>query len=262
MELPHIGEHCSEVACRQLDFLPFTCSHCKKIFCLQHHKVANHHCTEARLVDVQVPVCPLCDQAVPAPRGQPPDIAISQHLDNNCKVKKEKIFTNKCCYRGCKKKEMMPIECRDCGLNFCLSHRHPNDHTCSKVRRISSTANTSAQDNFPSHGSFLQSLRDQAAARFGPNPFTAVNSSSSHTSGGVSAAAVSRIQAGMSEDEALARALAESEQQVRVATTTAPSSSSPATPADDDLLLQQAIAASLRDTRASQRRSSQDCRLL
>ncbi|KAF2356800.1 Zinc finger AN1-type [Trinorchestia longiramus] len=262
MELPHIGEHCSEVACRQLDFLPFTCSLCKKIYCLQHHKVSAHDCTEARTVDVQVPVCPLCDQAVPAPRGQPPDIAISRHLDDNCKVKKKKIFTNKCCYTNCKKKEMMPIECRDCGLNFCLSHRHPNDHQCSKVRSKSSSAGAE-HSAYPSQGSFLQSLRDQAAARFGPNPFN-LNSRSPNTAS--TSAATARVQANMSEDEALARALVASEQQARVErmqeTSTRNTTSSPA---DEDALLQEAIAASLREANgppASSRRASHDCQLL
>ncbi|CAH2227391.1 jg16560, partial [Pararge aegeria aegeria] len=40
------------------------------------------------------------------------------------------VFTNKCSYKGCKTKEMVPLVCAECSLNFCLRHRHTADHTC------------------------------------------------------------------------------------------------------------------------------------
>lgn len=32
--------------------------------------------------------------------------------------------------KGCKQKEMMPVVCPECQKNFCLSHRHAQDHKC------------------------------------------------------------------------------------------------------------------------------------
>ena len=32
--------------------------------------------------------------------------------------------------RGSEKKELMPLICDVCKLNFCLTHRHPSDHDC------------------------------------------------------------------------------------------------------------------------------------
>ncbi|ODQ79211.1 hypothetical protein BABINDRAFT_26961, partial [Babjeviella inositovora NRRL Y-12698] len=39
-----IGKHCQY--CNQLDFLPFTCPHCKLTLCLDHQKVDAHKCAE------------------------------------------------------------------------------------------------------------------------------------------------------------------------------------------------------------------------
>ncbi|CAL4112507.1 unnamed protein product, partial [Meganyctiphanes norvegica] len=130
MELPHMGTHCAESACRQLDFLPFTCDLCKKEFCVDHHKYDKHNCSESYRRDVQVPICPLCDQPVPSKRDQPPDLAVNDHLENNCKSKKKKIYTNRCSFGVCKTKEMVPVSCDSCKQNFCLRHRHTIDHEC------------------------------------------------------------------------------------------------------------------------------------
>ena len=79
----------------------------------------------------QVPVCPLCSQPVPVSRGSVPDHAVSQHIENNCETrKKAKVFSNKCNKAKCKKKELVPLTCGVCKLNFCLTHRHPADHDC------------------------------------------------------------------------------------------------------------------------------------
>merc|ERR1712213_124917 len=97
MELPHIGDQCSEKSCRQLDFLPVKCDGCKKSFCGQHWTYEGHNCSTPRLKDVQVPVCPLCDKPVPSKPGALPDEAVSRHLDRDCRAdqkKKSKMFQN------------------------------------------------------------------------------------------------------------------------------------------------------------------------
>lgn len=39
-------------------------------------------------------------------------------------------YTNKCSLKGCKVKELVPCICQKCRLNFCLKHRHSQDHYC------------------------------------------------------------------------------------------------------------------------------------
>lgn len=131
MELPDLGKHCSEDTCKQLDFLPLKCDACEDLFCKDHITYDQHKCTSAYKKDVQIPVCPLCGTPVPVKKGELADLAVSQHIDRRCTLKpKQKIFTNRCCKPGCKKKELMKIECDQCHNNFCLSHRHPLDHDC------------------------------------------------------------------------------------------------------------------------------------
>ena len=80
---------------------------------------------------LQVPVCPLCSQPIPVPRGAVPDLVVSEHIENNCQLRSKKaVFSNRCNKAKCKKKELVPVVCETCRLNFCLTHRHPTDHDC------------------------------------------------------------------------------------------------------------------------------------
>ena len=84
---------------------------------------------------MKVPVCPLCQRPIPVTkRGDPPDLAVSRHIDSECQSdpakERRKVFDQRCAVRKCKKKEMIKIRCDDCGRNHCLSHRHPQDHDC------------------------------------------------------------------------------------------------------------------------------------
>ncbi|XP_069838137.1 AN1-type zinc finger protein 2A isoform X2 [Dendropsophus ebraccatus] len=148
MEFPDLGKHCSEVTCKQLDFLPIKCDACEDVFCKDHITYYQHNCPSAYKKDVQVPVCPLCGTAVPVRRGELADIAVGKHIDRNCSYdsskRKQKIFTNRCCKPGCKKKELMKIECDQCHSNFCLSHRHPLDHDCTSKGQALSKAGYAA----------------------------------------------------------------------------------------------------------------------
>ena len=123
MELPHIGDQCAEKSCRQLDFLPVKCDGCKQKFCGQHWTYQGHDCPSPRLKDVQVPVCPLCDKPVPSKPGAVPDEAVSIHLDRDCKSGKQR--TPRCSKAKCKVRELIKVDCGQCGQNFCLKHRHP-----------------------------------------------------------------------------------------------------------------------------------------
>jgi len=116
-------------------FLPVKCDGCKKIFCGDHYSYTGHNCPVAYKKNVQVPVCPLCSAPVPGNLNELPDIRVSRHIDNDCKSdtavnRRQKVYTNRCTLKGCKQKEMIPVICDKCNFNFCLKHRHPQDHSC------------------------------------------------------------------------------------------------------------------------------------
>nr|XP_006112912.1 AN1-type zinc finger protein 2A [Pelodiscus sinensis]XP_014436444.1 AN1-type zinc finger protein 2A [Pelodiscus sinensis] len=131
MEFPDLGKHCSEKTCKQLDFLPLKCDACEEVFCKDHITYDKHKCTSAYKKDVQVPVCPLCNTPIPVRRGEMPDIVVGAHMDKDCKYDPtQRVFTNKCSKEGCKRKEMIKLICNHCHGNFCIKHRHPQDHDC------------------------------------------------------------------------------------------------------------------------------------
>ncbi|ODM92148.1 AN1-type zinc finger protein 2B [Orchesella cincta] len=147
MEFPHLGKHCSEDHCRRLDFLPVKCDGCSKIFCGDHYSYVGHNCPAAYKKNVQVPACPLCNALIPGKadevslychfriHGDLPDIRVSRHIDADCKsdtavTRRTKVYNNRCSLKGCKQKELVPVLCDRCNLNYCLKHRHPQDHSC------------------------------------------------------------------------------------------------------------------------------------
>ncbi|CAG0883676.1 unnamed protein product, partial [Darwinula stevensoni] len=123
------------------DFLPVKCDACSKVFCNHHIQYASHSCPESYRKNVQVPICPLCGIAVPIKKGEMPDIRVGEHIDNNCNsdvaLSKQKVYANRCQVKGCKGREVIPIHCPDCNLNFCLRHRHGSDHDCRGVTSVS-----------------------------------------------------------------------------------------------------------------------------
>ncbi|XP_075982202.1 AN1-type zinc finger protein 2A [Anticarsia gemmatalis] len=193
MEFPHIGKNCSFKSCNKLDFLPMKCGACKEVFCSDHFAYAKHECPEPNTCDIQVPVCPLCSAPVPGRRGEPPDVAVGAHIDNQCtsdpaRERRNKVFTNRCSFKGCKTKEMVPLVCGECALNFCLRHRHATDHSCEGK---------------------LAAKRRQAAAAAMARMKAADNRVIQNTTPVTAPVTTfSEVQGNMSEDEALAHALA------------------------------------------------------
>lgn len=136
MELPHIGKHCAKSDCNKLDFLPIKCDACKLLFCDEHFRYNSHNCKNAYQKDNQVPVCPLCSIPISVQKGLHPDYVVSNHIDSDCQSdpakSRRKVFTNKCSFKKCKNKEVIPVICSECSQNFCLKHRHPADHICER----------------------------------------------------------------------------------------------------------------------------------
>ncbi|RMC18632.1 hypothetical protein DUI87_04528 [Hirundo rustica rustica] len=221
MEFPDLGAHCSWSACQRLDFLPLKCDACEQIFCTDHIAYAQHDCTSAYKKDVQVPVCPLCNTPVPVRREEMPDIVVGEHIDRDCKSdpaqRKRKIFTNKCLKPGCKQKEMMKVICDQCHKNYCLKHRHPLDHDCTGAGHPLSKAGGG---------------RAAASQTRSTSPPAVM------------------LQNGLSEEEALQRAL-----ELSLAESARSSAQSPSTQEEEDLALAQALSASEAEYQQSQRQA-------
>lgn len=229
MELPHIGEHCALQQCNQLDFLPVKCDACLKVFCLEHYRYERHHCETARNKDFQVPVCPLCMQPVVSKRDQPPDLAVSQHIDQFCtkndllKNYRQRRTTNlqACAYKSCKQKDLIYLQCADCKAKFCIKHRHPTDHLCvgqTSTLGSSITNNwNSFKDTCSSNASSSYSMiknKAQQITKSGKAALSGITANSDGTqanrawpSGGTG---ISNLQGNLSEQEALAIAIRES----------------------------------------------------
>lgn len=136
MEFPDIGKHCALKECHQLDFLPFTCSHCKQAFCSDHWRVDAHTCPkyDPSQNDHRVPVCPICHQAVPTPRGEDPNLRMDRHITSECGKAKARN-ANICNAKKCHTHMVVPIQCSTCRKQFCPKHRFPVDHqVCRGIR--------------------------------------------------------------------------------------------------------------------------------
>ncbi|XP_040417091.1 AN1-type zinc finger protein 2B isoform X1 [Cygnus olor] len=252
MEFPELGEHCSWAPCQRLDFLPLKCDACQQIFCTDHVAYAQHACTSAYKKDVQVPVCPLCNTPVPVRRGEMPDVVVGEHIDRHCKAdpaqRKRKIFTNKCLKPGCKQKEMMKVICEQCHRNYCLKHRHPLDHDCGGAGHSLSKAGHAALARAQASSSKAVTTPSSGAARPADSPSARGRAAASQTPSTSPPAAV--LQNGLSEEEALQRAL-----ELSLAESAQGSAQPPSTQEEEDLALAQALSASEAEYQQLQRQA-------
>ena len=95
MEFPGLGKRCGLLECKQLDFLPFKCSHCQLVFCKDHFMPDKHMCTYNDSVSI---------------------IEAGEPLKHYC-----------CTYDGCSMSSSVEMCCQVCNKHFCLHHRH---HGC------------------------------------------------------------------------------------------------------------------------------------
>eukprot|EP01111_Echinosteliopsis_oligospora_P011450 TRINITY_DN3788_c0_g1_i2.p1 TRINITY_DN3788_c0_g1~~TRINITY_DN3788_c0_g1_i2.p1 ORF type:complete len:282 (-),score=41.39 TRINITY_DN3788_c0_g1_i2:13-858(-) len=127
MDLKTLGKHCENEGCNQLDFLPFECISCHKIFCLEHKSASAHHCSSS--INVVAPVCPICDHVVPVKLGDDVNIILDAHIAKGCVKGGSNLHA--CSLPNCKTKEVAPLICKLCNQNHCVRHRNPLDHQCS-----------------------------------------------------------------------------------------------------------------------------------
>ncbi|KAH8555904.1 hypothetical protein BGW37DRAFT_152046 [Umbelopsis sp. PMI_123] len=148
MELPQVGKQCTQSSCRQLDFLPFTCPNCNKIFCQDHWKREDHKCPSLQdpNADFRVPTCPICSNPVPVKRGEDPNLRMNQHIESGCKDKQTSTSppSNVCRQQGCKTKLLVPMICSSCKQSYCVKHRLEADHLCTGRRAASASPSRTA----------------------------------------------------------------------------------------------------------------------
>ncbi|CAH1779522.1 unnamed protein product [Owenia fusiformis] len=100
-----IGKHCDFTSCQQLDFLPFECNSCHRVFCKFHRSTESHKCS--------LECAPKPKVEYTGDKGHP------------------------CFMPDCTNRELIPVICEQCKNNYCLSHRHQQDHNCDKLEKIS-----------------------------------------------------------------------------------------------------------------------------
>ncbi|KAF8031790.1 hypothetical protein BT93_D0875 [Corymbia citriodora subsp. variegata] len=127
---PDLGRHCQNPDCNLLDFLPFTCDGCRKVFCLEHRSHKAHGCPEPDRLSRRVVVCDACSTAIET-TGEDERAALARHEGSgDCDPRKKKKPT--CPVRRCR--EVLTFSntsaCKACGVKVCLKHRFPADHSC------------------------------------------------------------------------------------------------------------------------------------
>ncbi|CAF3432420.1 unnamed protein product [Rotaria sp. Silwood1] len=177
MEFPHLGQHCSVKTCNRLDFLPMKCDSCAAVLCKDHIKYDEHQCPSSHRKNIQVPICPLCNQAVPFEyRDQSPDRVVSAHIDRDCKSdpalkKRRKVYSNKCSFTSCKQREAIQVKCDKCLKTYCLKHRFPDDHKCQgfeNTGRVMNLAGAAAIER-------MKKMNDNIANKNASNNATVMN---------------------------------------------------------------------------------------
>ncbi|XP_043725307.1 zinc finger AN1 domain-containing stress-associated protein 12 [Telopea speciosissima] len=133
---PDLGKHCQHEDCHQLDFLPFKCDGCRKVFCLEHKSYKSHECPKSDLKSRKVVVCENCSVSIETTGSKEEDekVVLERHeKSGDCYPSKKK--KPKCPVKRCK--EILTFSntntCRICQQKVCLKHRFPTDHICRKA---------------------------------------------------------------------------------------------------------------------------------
>ncbi|XP_062193170.1 zinc finger AN1 domain-containing stress-associated protein 17-like [Phragmites australis] len=138
---PDLGAHCDEADCNQLDFLPFPCDGCGKVFCTAHRTYRDHGCAKAADQGRTVVVCPDCGDAIERVPGQD-DCGILEAHARSRRCDPARKRKPRCPARRCKEALTFSntSECKGCGQKVCLKHRFPADHDCAATARAAAGA--------------------------------------------------------------------------------------------------------------------------
>ncbi|PSC75576.1 zinc finger AN1 and C2H2 domain-containing stress-associated 16 [Micractinium conductrix] len=183
-DLMSVGQHCAHTDCRQLDFLPFKCSRCSQVYCLDHRA-----CPCAGGDSKQVVVCPLCARAVIISQGEDVELVFERHTRTDCDPSNyDRVHRKPRCPAGtCKEKltSTNTYTCRDCGITVCLKHRLPADHACPGRAAAAAAAAAAAKGRL----SLSQSLRRMLSGNGGGGAAQRPASAGSNGSGRTGAVA-------------------------------------------------------------------------
>ncbi|KAM3363928.1 zinc finger AN1 domain-containing stress-associated protein 12 [Capsicum galapagoense] len=100
---PDLGRHCQLSDCHQLDFLPFTCHACHKVFCVEHRSCKSHECPKADFNSRKVLVCEICSVSIETTgcKNEDDKAILQKHeKSGDCDPKKKKKPT--CPVKRCK----------------------------------------------------------------------------------------------------------------------------------------------------------------
>lgn len=128
---PDLGEHCEHEDCNQLDFLPFTCDGCNKVFCLEHRTYKGHDCPNGEQHSRIVVVCEDCSMSMEKMAGEEAAAVLERHRSSgSCDPARKRKA--KCPVKRCR--EALTFSntstCHVCNLRTCLRHRYASDHGC------------------------------------------------------------------------------------------------------------------------------------
>jgi hypothetical protein len=95
-------------------------------------EIENGHKCAKFPADARAIQCPICQQVVPTPPNKDPNDILNRHIDDGCPntSKENTIYQNGCNFKGCKKRELVKIQCNTCEKQFCIKHRLEQDHKC------------------------------------------------------------------------------------------------------------------------------------
>lgn len=99
---------------------------------------------------------------------------MNQHIQSNCSDLEPKN-DNTCRKKGCTTKMLVPMQCTECGLSFCVKHRLEVDHQCTgkpvkstpmmkKNPFVNSSSSSKQQQQQPSRAEMERQRRDRANA--------------------------------------------------------------------------------------------------
>ncbi|KHG15615.1 Zinc finger AN1 domain-containing stress-associated 12 -like protein [Gossypium arboreum] len=151
---PDLGKHCQLSGCHQLDFLPFKCQACHKVFCVEHRSCKSHECPEPEHNSRKVIICEICSTSIEitGKEDQEKMILDKHEKSGNCDPRKKKKPT--CPVKRCKETLTFSNRtiCKTCRLEVCLKHRFPADHAC---KQASSSTTPAAADRGSWNEKFL-----------------------------------------------------------------------------------------------------------
>lgn len=206
-QMLNVGRQCSHPTCHLVDFLPFKCQHCANSFCSEHFKPASHTCAKydeakynrvapdceyrprifsCRLVQPPFYSGPLCNEPVPIPPGEDPNVRMERHLAMDCSVmtgrSKKANATPKCARPKCGKLLFAQIQCdvsslfrpsvltltdrltpcasclQKCHQKFCPEHRFPSSHNCFSISSALPPASTAFKPSSQAHVTYASGL--------------------------------------------------------------------------------------------------------